>query len=62
MPPKTTSFVFEKSTKNTHKFNEEPADGSAPIIGSLYLQKWAVPSAGPGTRLTVTVQSPKAAA
>jgi len=53
----TATFRFEKDTKNTFRYQEEPANGQPPKIGSLYVQKWAL--GGPGaTRpevLTVTV-------
>ena len=35
-------FEFEKETKNTVKFDEVTANGSDPIIGSLYVQKSAL--------------------
>jgi len=45
-------FVKEKETKNTIKFEEKPPAGQPPVIGSLYLQKWAVNGA---ERVTVAV-------
>jgi hypothetical protein len=33
-------FAKEKDTKNTVRFNEVPASGNPPVIGTLYLQKW----------------------
>ena len=50
---KTVSFQKEKETKNTVKFNEVQTQGEAPIIGSLYLQKWF---AADCARLKVTVE------
>jgi len=61
MPEKTSSikpgpalqirkFSKVKETKNTVKFEEEP-DGP-PIVGTLYVQKWAVKEA---VRLEVTI-------
>jgi hypothetical protein len=38
---RTIHFSFEKSTKNTHKFEEVEQPGQAKIIGSLYVQKHA---------------------
>lgn len=35
-------FQFEKATKNTFKYEEVPAAGQPPRIGSLYVQKWAL--------------------
>ena len=51
-----TTFVFEKDTKNTRRYVEDP-DGP-PIIGTLYLQQWAAKKLGGGTlpeRLRVVI-------
>jgi hypothetical protein len=50
---KTVQFQKEKDTKNTVKFAEVQTQGEAPIIGSLYVQKWF---AGDATNLKVTVE------
>jgi hypothetical protein len=50
---KTVQFDKEKDTKNTVKFAEVQTQGEAPIIGSLYVQKWF---AGDATKLKVTVE------
>lgn len=47
------TFVKEKETKNTVRFNEEPPQGKPPIIGTLYVQKWF---AGESNRIVVTVE------
>ena len=52
---KTVKFVIEKETKNTVKYNEVPAEGQPPIIGSLYVQKWF---AGNASEIEVTVRKP----
>jgi hypothetical protein len=39
MTTKSAKFAKTKETKNTIKFDEIPADGEAPIIGSLYVKK-----------------------
>jgi hypothetical protein len=49
----TATFVREKETKNTIRFQEEPEGGQPPRIGSLYVQKWAV---GSSQKLKVTVE------
>lgn len=36
----TIKFIYEKATKNSVRFQEQPEPGSAPIVGSLYVQKW----------------------
>ncbi len=50
---RTLAFIREKETKNTVRFQEEPAPGQPPVIGSLYVAKWY---AGDAQRLTVTVE------
>jgi len=49
---RTITFVREKDTKNTTRFQEEPAPGQPPLIGTLYVAKWYV---GDAQRLTVIV-------
>jgi hypothetical protein len=48
----TLSFTKEKDTKNTVRFSEDVVPGQPPIIGTLYLQKWAV---GSVSKVNVTV-------
>ncbi len=50
---KTVQFEKEKDTKNTVKFAETQTQGEAPIIGTLYVQKWFV---GDAAKLKVTVE------
>lgn len=50
---KVVQFEKEKDTKNTVKFAEVQSQGEAPIIGSLYVQKWF---AGDASKLRVTVE------
>ena len=50
---KTVQFQKEKDTKNTVKFEEVQVQDEAPIIGSLYVQKWFI---GDATNLKVTVE------
>lgn len=38
----TIKFKKVKETKNTVKFEEVVAAGKPPVIGQLYVQKWAV--------------------
>lgn len=40
MSTTTVQFEFEKETKNSVRYKEVPAAGQAPIVGSLYVQKW----------------------
>ena len=37
---KTITFELERDTKNTYRF-QEVANGEPPLIGTLYVQKWA---------------------
>lgn len=46
-------FEKEKETKNTIRFKEIPEDGKPPIIGTLYMQNWAVKDVD---KLKVTVE------
>jgi len=51
------TFSFEKDTKNTRRFSEDPSDGP-PIVGTLYIQQWALRKLTGGDlpeRLQVTV-------
>lgn len=49
-------FTREKETKNTVRFEEQPEKGKPPIIGGLYVQKFA---AGDAQELTVTIEVTK---
>ncbi len=49
----TVSFEKEKETKNTIKFEEVERPGQPKVIGTLYVQKYAV---GSNTKLQVTVK------
>lgn len=50
----TANFVREKETKNTIRFQEEVGE-NPPIIGTLYVQKFAVNKLGNPNKLTVTI-------
>jgi hypothetical protein len=56
MPAQTKTTILltkEKDTKNTVKFTEAQIQGQAPVIGTLYVQKWF---AGAATNLRLTVE------
>lgn len=53
MPSQTINFEIEKETKNSVRYKEVPAEGQAPIVGSLYVQKWF---AGSTRSLQVTIE------
>ena len=53
------TFEVEKDTKNTRRYQEEASD-SPPVIGTLYVQQWALRKLTGGdlpdrVRVTVTV-------
>lgn len=56
MPAQTKTVLFqrEKDTKNTVKFAEVQTQGQAPIVGTLYLQKWFAQGT---TSLKVTIEA-----
>jgi len=46
-------FEYEKETKNSVRYKEVPEEGKAPIMGTLYVQKWF---AGNTKNLQVTLE------
>ena len=40
-------FTFERSTKNTHVYEESVQPGAAEKIGRLYVRKWVVGDRAP---------------
>lgn len=46
-------FALEKETKNSVRYKEIPEEGKAPIMGSIYVQKWF---AGATKSLTITIE------
>lgn len=40
MSKTTLTFEYEKETKNSVRYQEVPEAGKAPIMGTLYVQKW----------------------
>ncbi len=53
MTKKVVQFEYEKATKNSVRYKEVPEEGQAPIIGSLYVQKWF---AGNSKNIQVTIE------
>jgi len=52
MPQTTVKFTLDKETKNSVRYKEVPEEGKAPIIGTIYVQKWF---AGDTKTLEITV-------
>ncbi|MDB3935495.1 hypothetical protein N9383_02105 [Granulosicoccus sp.] len=48
----TVQFEFDKETKNSVRYKEVPEEGKAPIVGSIYVQKWF---AGSTKSLVITI-------
>ena len=55
MERQTLIFAMERETKNTVRYQEE-AVGKPPVVGTLYVQRWALGEPVP-QRLTVTIVS-----
>lgn len=53
MNSKKITFEYEKETKNSVRYKELPEPGQAPIVGSLYVQKWF---AGNSKKLQVSIE------
>lgn len=53
---KVLRFVMDKETKNTIRYQEKPEEGQPPVMGTTYLQKWALGNEIP-QNITVTVDS-----
>ena len=55
----TAEFVFERSTKNTYRYQEVAEPGHPPKIGTIYVQKWVVGAVAPAKiRVTLEVTGP----
>ena len=53
MAKELLKFEFEKETKNSVRYKEVPAEGKAPIVETLYVQKWF---AGNTKSLQITIE------
>ena len=58
MNSRTLTFAMERETKNTVRYQEQTG-GEPPMVGTLYVQRWALGSPIP-TKLTVTIEAAKA--
>lgn len=52
MTKKVLTFEYEKETKNSVRYKEIPDEGVAPIVGTLYVQKWF---AGDSKSIEITI-------
>lgn len=50
------TFVRERETKNTIRYQKVVANGDVERIGTLYVQKWALRDLGMPERLTVEIR------
>ena len=53
MSKKVIKFEYEKETKNSVRYKENPDEGTAPIVGTLYVQKWF---AGTSKTIEITIE------
>ena len=54
MERQTLSFAMERETKDTVRYQEE-AVGKPPVVGTLYVQRWALGEPAP-PRLTMVIE------
>ena len=40
MSKQVLKFEYEKATKNSVRYQEIPEEGKAPVMGTIYVQKW----------------------
>ncbi|MFT6915070.1 MAG: hypothetical protein ACJAWL_001373 [Motiliproteus sp.] len=53
--PITVKFELEKEVKHSVRFKEIVEEGRAPVIGSIYVQKWY---AGASKTLSISISKP----
>ncbi|MEH6470846.1 MAG: hypothetical protein V7752_06300 [Halopseudomonas sp.] len=53
--PIKVKFELEKQVKHSVRYKEVVEEGRAPVVGSLYVQKWY---AGDAKTLTLTLSKP----
>jgi hypothetical protein len=51
-------FEVEKETKNTVRY-AEVAEGQPPVIGTIYVQKWALKEIPKTIKVTIEAEDPK---
>ena len=58
METQTLTFTVERETKNTIRYQEQ-TKGKPPVVGTLYIQRWALGEPAP-QKLTVTIRASEA--
>lgn len=53
----TATLVQERETKNTVRFMEEETIDGPPVVGTLYVQKYALKRLGNPTKITITIKA-----
>ena len=48
---------LERTTKNTARYKEIPPKGKPPVLGTLYIQQWALPTPYP-EHISVAIEGP----
>lgn len=51
----TVTFEKERETKNTIRYQEVPVGKAPAVIGTLYVQKWALAGLDQDDTITVTI-------
>lgn len=53
----TATFVRERETKNTIRFAEEENQEGPPIVGTIYIQKYALRRIGDPEKIVLTIRA-----
>ena len=53
------TFEMEKETKNTIRYAEVAEEGKPPVIGTIYVQKWALKGIPEKVKVTLEVDEKK---
>ena len=51
-------FELEKETKNTVRYSETPDEGVAPVVNTIYIQKYVLGKTAP-QKIKVTLEETK---
>jgi hypothetical protein len=50
-------FEMEKETKNTVRYQEVQTEGQPPVIGTIYVQKWALKGIPKKVKVTLDLEA-----